>query len=144
LGATILFAASPLITRRLAHLDHDHPSRRWTLFIGVALTSVYGGYFGAGLGVMLLAVMAVALPLDIGELQGLRSVISTVINFFAAVIFIIRGHLVLDAVAMLFVGTLIGGWLGTGLIKRLSPAVVRALIVITGFATTVRLLVSAG
>lgn len=139
-GGTLLFACSPLITKRLAHLDHAHPSRTWALYGGVFLVSVYGGYFGAGLGILLLALMALALPLDIHELQGIRSVLSTVINAVAAVIFLLRGHLAWDAVPMLFVGTLVGGWLGTILIKRLSPTVVRTLVVATGVVTTIRLL----
>jgi uncharacterized membrane protein YfcA len=138
-GGTTTFACSPLITKRLRHLDHDHPSRMWSMYIGIFLVSVYGGYFGAGLGILLLAVMAVALPLDILELQGIRSVLSTVINAVAAIIFLIRGHLNWTAVPMLLIGTLIGGWLGTILIKRLSPSVVRWLIVTTGLITTIRL-----
>jgi uncharacterized membrane protein YfcA len=61
-AGTLLFALSPLISRRLAHLDHSHPGRRRFLFVGVFLVAVYGGYFGAGLGILLLAVMAVVLP----------------------------------------------------------------------------------
>jgi uncharacterized membrane protein YfcA len=107
--------------------------------VGIFLSSIYGGYFGAGLGIVLLAVMAVSLPFEIHELQGIRNVFSMIINSIAAVIFIVRGHLALDAVYMLLIGTLIGGWLGTRLIKRLSPKVVRALVVATGVATTIYL-----
>ncbi|MGD0055194.1 MAG: sulfite exporter TauE/SafE family protein [Acidimicrobiales bacterium] len=138
-AATLLFALAPLITKRLAHVDHTHGARRWALFAGIFLASVYGGYFGAGLGILLLAVMAVSLPLEIHELQGIRSLLSVIINLFAAIIFIIRGHLALDAVYMLAVGALIGGWLGTLLIKRLSATVVRTLVIATGFATTLYL-----
>jgi uncharacterized membrane protein YfcA len=88
---------------------------------------------------VLLAVLAVALPFEIHELQGIRNVFSMIINIIAAIIFIIRGHLALDAVYMLFIGTLIGGWLGTRLIKRLSAKVVRALVIATGVATTIYL-----
>ncbi len=138
-GGTALFAAAPFITRRLSHIDHSHPARRWFLYVGVFLIAVYGGYFGAGLGILLLAVMAVALPLELAELQGLRSVLSTIINLFAATIFVIRGHLVLWAVVALLIGTLVGGWVGTWLISRLSPRTVRALIVAIGVFTTVHL-----
>ena len=138
-AATILFALAPLITKRLAHIDHTRGPRRWALFAGVFLSSIYGGYFGAGLGILLLAVLAVTLPFEIHELQGIRSVFSTIINVIAAIIFIIRGHLAVDAVYMLLVGTLIGGWLGTILIKRMSATVVRTLVIITGTVTTVYL-----
>jgi hypothetical protein len=138
-AATLLFALAPQITKRLAHIDHTHGPRRWALFAGIFLASMYGGYFGAGLGIMLLAVMAVGLPFEIHVLQGIRNFLSTIINSFAAIIFIIRGHLALDAVYMLLVGTLIGGWLGTGLIKHLSATVVRTLVIATGTATTIYL-----
>ena len=138
-AGTLLFALSPLIGRRLAHIDHAHPARRWFLFAGVFLTAIYGGYFGAGLGILLLAVMAVALPLEIAELQGLRYVLSTIINLAADIVFVIRGHLVGYAVATLLVGTLVGGWMGGWLIQRLTPRAVRALIVTIGVITTVRL-----
>lgn len=142
-AGTLLFALAPLITRRLAHVDHAHPARRWGLFIGVFIVAVYGGYFGAGMGILLLAVMALSLPFEIQELQGLRSVLSLVINALAALIFVVRGHLILDAVYMFLIGTLVGGWLGAMLILRLSPAVVRVVVIAVGLVTTIRLAITA-
>jgi uncharacterized protein len=137
--ATVIFAISPLITRRLAHVSHDHPTRRASLHVGVFLVAVYGGYFGAGLGILLLAVMGLTLPDDLATFQGLRAALSLVINAAAAVVFITRGHLATAAVVALLIGTAIGGVLGTLLIKRLSPTTVRALIVAIGVVTTMRL-----
>jgi len=142
-AGTLLFAAAPMITRRLAHVAHDHPGRRGGLYLGVFVVSIYGGYFGAGMGILLLAVMAVSLPFELTELQGLRSALSFMINSVAAIIFVVRGHLVVDAVVMLLIGTLVGGWLGTIVITRLSPTVVRALIIATGLVTTIRLAMTA-
>jgi len=138
-AGTLLFALAPVITRRLAHIDHAHPARRWFLHAGVFFIAIYGGYFGAGLGILLLAVMAISLPLEMSELQGLRYVLSTIINVAAAVVFVIRGHLVGYAVGALMVGTLAGGWIGGWLVQRLSSRAVRALIVTIGVATTVHL-----
>jgi uncharacterized membrane protein YfcA len=142
--ATLLFALAPRITKRLTKRKHDavdgvEPVRRRALFIGIFLASAYGGYFGAGLGIVLLAVMALTLPYEIYVLQGLRSALSMMINAVAAVVFIIRGHLAMDAVYMLLIGTLIGGWLGTLLIRRVSPKAVRALVIAVGAATTIKL-----
>ncbi len=137
--ATLLFAVAPILTRKLAHIDHDHPTRRGALQFGIFLVALYGGYFGAGLGIMLLAVMGLTLPDNLDTLHGLRNALSSVINAIAATVFIIRGHLNMEAVPMLLIGTLIGGWLGTKLIRRLSPATVRAMIVIIGAATAIRL-----
>ena len=141
-AGTLLFAVAPVITKRLAHVEHTHPSRRWGLYVGIYVVSIYGGYFGAGMGILLLAVMAVSLPLDIADLQGLRSVLSLLINAVAALIFIVRGHLIVDAVYMFLIGTLVGGWLGTLLIRRLSPSVVRGAIIAIGLVTTVRLAIT--
>jgi uncharacterized membrane protein YfcA len=138
-GATLLFAAAPMVTARLPHLDVDHPARRRALQGAVFFAAIYGGYFGAGLGIILLAVLAVTLPYEIHELQGLRATLSTLIGATAAVVFAIRGHLALEAVAMLLIGALVGGWLGTRLITRLSPLVVRVLVIAFGVATTIRL-----
>jgi len=142
-SGTLLFALSPRITKRLAHVDHAHRARRWGLFVGVFVVAVYGGYFGAGMGILLLAVMALSLPFEIQELQGLRSVLSLIINVIAAAIFIFRGHLIVDAVYMFLIGTLIGGWLGAMLILRLSPNVVRVVIIAVGAVTTIRLAITA-
>jgi hypothetical protein len=111
--------------------------------VGIFLIAMYGGYFGAGMGILLLAVMAVSLPFEMAELQGLRSVLSLIINLLAALIFVVRGHLIFDAVYMFLVGTLVGGWLGAVLILRLSPNVVRVLIICVGVVTTVRLAITA-
>ena len=138
-AGTVLFALAPLITKRLAHVHAAHRGRRWALFVGIFLVSVYGGYFGAGIGILLLAVLAVTLPIDIQEIQGLRIVLSIVITSFAGLIFVIRGHLAWQAVVMFMIGTLLGGWLGTILVRRLSPTAVRILITVTGLVTTIRL-----
>lgn len=143
--ATLLFAMAPRITKMLTAIDltdNVNPVRRRSLFIGILLASAYGGYFGAGLGIVLLAVMALTLPYEIYVLQGLRSALSMLINAVAAVIFVARGHLALTAVWVLLVGTLIGGWLGTMLIKRVSPKLVRTMIIIVGAITTIKLALS--
>ncbi len=138
-AGTLLFALSPLVTRRLTHVDTEHPARRWALYVGIFLASVYGGYFGAGMGILLLAVLGLTLPLEIHEVQGLRNALSIVINAIAALIFVIHGHLAGTDVVALLIGTLIGGYLGALLIVRLSPTLVRVAVIIIGVITTVKL-----
>ncbi len=142
-AGTLLFAVSPYVSGRLEHLESDHRSRRWASTLGVFVVSIYGGYFGAGLGILLLAVMAISLPLDIKELQGLRNAISIIINATAALIFVVHGHLATRDVVALLIGTLIGGYLGALLVARLSPLVIRVVVISIGVVTTVKLAIGA-
>lgn len=144
--ATALFALAPRITTYLAtrkRAKGPGAVRRRALFAGIFVAAVYGGYFGAGLGIVLLAVMALTVPYDMNVLNGLRVALALVINTIAGIVFVLRGHLAVQAVLVLLVGALIGGWLGTLLIKRLSPTVVRALVILIGAVTTVKLAISA-
>jgi uncharacterized membrane protein YfcA len=93
-------------------------------------------------GIMLLAVMGIALPDDLGTLSGLRSAISILISVVAAVVFVVRGHLAWDAVVALWIGTLAGGTMGTALVLRIRPSWLRVAIVAVGTVTTVRLAVT--
>ncbi len=102
--AALLFALAPPITKRLAHVDHEHGARRGTLFIGIVQASVHGGSFGAGMALRQMATMAIALPWELHEFQGLGYVVSMIVNSFAAVVFIIHGHLALEAVYMPIAG----------------------------------------
>jgi len=137
--ATLTFAAQPIVMRAVAHVPHDHPTRRMLLQVGTFAIAVYGGYFGAGLGIMLLAVMGLALPDDLGTLSGLRSVLSILINAVAALVFVVRGHLAWDVVVCLWIGTAFGGIGGTALVKTLRPSLLRGVIIAIGTATTLRL-----
>lgn len=139
-GATLAFALQPVVLRVVAGVPHDHPTRRALLQVGTFAIAVYGGYFGAGLGIMLLAVMGLALTDDLATLSGLRNVLSLLINAVAALVFVIRGHLAWDVVAYLWIGTGLGGVIGTAAIRRLRPVWLRVVIVAIGAATTIRLL----
>ena len=141
-SATVLFALAPQVTKWLARRRHDHDSdvvHRRSLFVGVFVASIYGGYFGAGLGIVLLASLALTLPYDLNVLQGMRVALSLLINLVAGIVFVVRGHLAVMAVLVLMAGALLGGWLGTLLIRRLSTKIVRALVILIGAVTTVKL-----
>lgn len=144
--ATVLFALAPKI-KDFAHRNSNNGAHfqihKRSLYIGIFVASIYGGYFGAGLGIVLLSVLALTLPFDIHILQGIRSFLGFSINCIAGIIFIIRGNLAADAVYALLVGTLIGGILGTMLIQRLSAQLVRTLVIVIGIITTIKLGLSA-
>ncbi len=141
LFAAALFAVQPLLVRALGGVPHDHPTRRLLLVAGTFVTSIYGGYFGAGMGVMLLAVLGLALPDTITRTSGMRTVLSVLVNGVAAVIFVIHFALVWVAVAMLAAGSLVGGWIGARVAVRLPAGALRVVVVVIGVGTAVRLLV---
>lgn len=138
-SGTVLFALAPLITRRLAHVRNDHPARRRALFVGIFFVAAYGGYFGAGLGILLMAVFALTTTYELREIQLLRNVVSLMITVTAAVIYLIHGQLDTQAVLLLALGTLMGGWLGALVMQRLSPTWIRVVVIAIGTATTIRL-----
>jgi uncharacterized membrane protein YfcA len=137
-AATGAFAVAPIVVRQLSARG-AHRTRPVPLHVGIFLASVYGGYFGAGLGIILLAIMGLTLDADFTTMQALRNALSIIINLLAAIVFVCRGNLNVGAVIMLLVGTLLGGYAGTHLIKRLTPRVVRIIIVTIGIVTTIRL-----
>lgn len=139
LFAAALFAVQPLLVRILDRGRHEHPTRRWLLLGGTFLCSVYGGYFGAGLGVMLLAVLGLALPDTLARTSGMRTVLSILVNGLAAIAFIVHSPLVWSVVALLAIGSLVGGWLGARLALRLPAPALRAVVILVGAASAARL-----
>ena len=141
LGAAALFAAQPLLRRALDR-GSVHPRTRPALLVaGVFAASVYGGYFGAAMGVMFLAVLGLALPLSLAHTSGLRAVLSMVVNGIAAVVFLIHGGLAWEAAGYLALGALAGGFAGARLALALPVPALRVVVVAVGVGTAVKLLV---
>jgi len=140
LGATALFALQPLVARSLDHLGPDHPSRALLLQAGTLLIAVYGGYFGAAMGVMMLAVFGIALTEPLLRVNGLRAVCSVVLCALVAAIFLIHGQVAWLPAALIAAGTLVGGWAGATVARSLPSAVLRAIVVVVGTATALVLL----
>jgi uncharacterized protein len=142
LGASILFAAQPLLRRALGGSSHAPPRTRPILLAGGTFAaSIYGGYFGAGLGVMLLAILGLALPDSITRTSGLRTALSILVNGVAALVFVIHGGLAWRAVGLLAIGSLFGGWIGARVALSIPALALRIVVVAVGLATAVKLLV---
>jgi uncharacterized membrane protein YfcA len=142
LGASILFALQPLLRRALGGSAHAPPRTRPLLLAGGTFAaSVYGGYFGAGLGVMLLAILGLALPDSIVRTSGLRTALSILVNGVAAVVFLVHRGLAWDAVGLLAAGSLVGGWFGARVALSIPAMALRIVVVVVGLATVVKLLV---
>lgn len=143
LAATLLLAAQEFITRQLrtANIAHE-ASRGWLIgaitfqfFVGV-----YGGYFGAGMGILMLAALGLLGLVDIHQMNGLKNLLTFYINGVAAIYFIVSGAVLWTDVLLMATGAMIGGYSGAGLARRLGRRFVRYVVVLIGFAMTIALL----
>jgi uncharacterized membrane protein YfcA len=100
--------------------------------VPVALAAIYGGYFGAGLSVIVLAVLAVMTGESLTRLNALKQVIALATNVAAAVCFVFSGRVHWTAAAVMAVGALAGGALGGRLAGRVPAEALRAIVVVTG------------
>jgi uncharacterized membrane protein YfcA len=111
------------------------------LIAGVYLTGIYGGYFGAAQGVILIALLAILVDDDLQRLNGLKNVIAAVINTVAAILFIALATVAWVPAILLAIGSTVGGQLGAVVGRRLSPFALRVVIVVIGVTVAVRLLI---
>ncbi|GAA1591069.1 sulfite exporter TauE/SafE family protein [Kribbella hippodromi] len=132
----LIVGIQPLISRHLRarpnHPPHNRRSLSPATTVFTTLTGVYGGYFGAGAGVMMMAVLAVGLDLDLRIVNGLKTIALFAANLVASVIFIFIADLNLTAAGLLAAGSLIGGYAGAHIGRRLPATLLRALIVLAG------------
>jgi hypothetical protein len=147
LAACSLFAAQPALSRALSrraaeHTAGDEPVRSPVpLHACVFAAAVYGSYFGAGLGVILLAVLALLLEEQIQRVNGLRGVLAMLINSVAVVVFAFAADVAWSAAGVLAVTSLVGGYTGAHLAQRLPVPAFRAAVILLGLAAAARLLV---
>lgn len=140
LAASLLLAVQEPLRRRLVARSERKGGRpmseRWTA-IPIFFAAIYGGYFGAGLSVIILAVLALVLDDSLTRLNGLKQAVAFVTNLTAAVFFLFSGQVVWSAAAVMAVGALIGGALGGRLAGRIQPVTLRRLVVVVGIAVSI-------
>ncbi|MET7879516.1 sulfite exporter TauE/SafE family protein [Micromonospora profundi] len=136
LGATAVLAFQDPLRRLVGH-PRDLSPRRRTVAVQtmVAVGAVYGGYFGAALGVMLVAGLALVLDATLARVSAIKNLLSAVVGLTTLVVFALFGPLNWAAVAVVAPATLIGGYAGARLVRRLPPVVLKTLIVV--FGTTI-------
>ena len=130
---------SAWVLERRARSATVHTGGGPLLIVGVYLTGIYGGYFGAAQGVILIALLAILVDDDLQRLNGLKNLIATVINGVAALIFIAVAPVAWVPAILLAIGSTIGGQLGAFVGRRLSPFVLRGAIILIGTIVAVRL-----
>ncbi len=139
--ALALTVLQPRLTRWLARREIDLDGRSAAIPTALAIyaTGVYGGYFGAAQGILLLGILGVALSQDLHRTNALKNVLAGLTNGVAAVYFMFAAHVEWAPAAIIAVASILGAQLGARYGRRLPPAALRALIVVVGVSAIVRL-----
>lgn len=122
--------------------EHVSPSRMAALVAGTLAVGVYGGYFTAAQGILLIGVMGALLPEDMQRMNAAKNLLSLLVNVVAAVGYTVVAfdRISWPVAGMIAAGSLVGGWLGSHYGRRLSPGALRAVIVVVGLIGLYRLL----
>ena len=132
--ASALLAIDP-IAKRWVRARVSHPAAHGTLALtGVVafVGSVYGGFFGAGLGIILLALYSLVVPDTLLRINALKQATSFAANVAAALFFVFSGHVVWEAAIVMAVGALLGGMLAGRIVRFINPTALRAVVVVIG------------
>jgi uncharacterized membrane protein YfcA len=144
LVTTVLVGIQPWLSRRVrARHGDDLPDRVQMSRATAAwatLTGMYGGYFGAGSGVMMMAVLGFGLDIDLRVINALKTLAVMSANVVATVIFLFLADLDWLAIALLASGSVVGGYAGAHIGRRLPPTLLRTLVVVAGLTAFVLLL----
>jgi uncharacterized membrane protein YfcA len=136
--ATLLFALSGPITTRLRMRNVGKVRLSPSTLIAVALAQLviatYGGYFGGGIGILMLATLAMMGMEDIHVMNGLKTVLASCINGVAVVIFIFARAVVWPETILMIVGAIIGGYGGAYYARKVNPNLIRGFVIVVGFA----------
>jgi hypothetical protein len=139
--ALVLIIAQPRINQILGEHRHAHRERTGPLAMaGVFASGVYGGYFGAAQGILLLAILGLAVDEDLQRINALKVVLAGLVNLVAGIVFVFAAHVAWLPALLIAVGSVLGGILGANHGRRLPASALRALIVVVGVAAIVRLL----
>jgi len=148
--ALVLVILGPRIqayARRRAELagrsvEHISPARMAALVLGTFAIGIYGGYFTAAQGILLIGLMGALLPEDVQRMNAAKNLLSMLVNVVAAVSYTLVAfdRISWPVAGLIAVGSLFGGWLGARYGRRLSPTALRVAIVIVGLIGLYRLL----
>jgi uncharacterized membrane protein YfcA len=138
--ATLLFAYSPRIAawlRTRSPADAQHKLHRWSESVGALLpVSIYGGYFGAGLGVLVLGVLSVGTGGDYRSANVLKNVVVCLNSLMASILFAARGTVAWPQTLTMMLGVLVGAVVGARIARVLPNGWARGMVVVLGFALT--------
>jgi hypothetical protein len=136
--ACLLVVIQPWLVRRLADRPRGHHGGP-LVWLAIFATGMYGGYFGAAQGVLLIAVLAVGLDETLQRANAAKNVLGGLANLVAGVLFIVLADVNWAAAGLVAAGATVGGLLGARVGRRLAPAVLRAIVVLIGIIAVVTL-----
>jgi hypothetical protein len=140
--ALILVVFGPRITKWLRARGREPRAHvRWPLFATTVASGVYGGYFGAAQGVLVMGLFGLFLAESLQRQNALKNVVVGVVNLVSSIVFVATAHIDWAAAGLIAAGAITGGWLGAHIGRRLSPMILRGVIVVVGIAAIVKLLV---
>ncbi|MBI4913609.1 MAG: sulfite exporter TauE/SafE family protein [Acidobacteria bacterium] len=130
LFACLLLAFQDLVKKALGRVPgSDHPAALW---LAQAAISVYGGYFGAGMGILMLASMGILHRCSTQHANALKVLLSFLVNGISALCFLAFGAARVPIALLMALGATLGGWLGARLAQRLPPLGMRAVAIAVG------------
>jgi uncharacterized membrane protein YfcA len=137
--ALVLVVAQPWLSRKLSEIErHEHGGA--SALAATFGTAVYGGYFGAAQGVLLVGLLGILMDERLQRLNALKNVLTAGVNLVAGLIFVFVAEVAWPVVLLIAVGSTAGGLLGAKIGRRLPPAVLRGVIVVVGLVAVVKLL----
>jgi uncharacterized membrane protein YfcA len=141
--ALVLVVVQPRLNEALAHRQRGRDGEGGLVTpLGVFAAGVYGGYFGAAQGILLLGLLGVTLPQSLQRTNALKNILTALVNGVAGVYFAIAAHVEWAPAGIIAGAAIIGGQLGAHYGRRLHPAALRGVIVVVGVSAIVRLLVT--
>lgn len=148
LAATLLFTFGSSITGRLRARIPKTSDSSWLAIAGLALIQLviatYGGYFGGGIGILMLAALSLMGMENIHEMNALKTVLASCINGVAVLTFIVAGAVFWGQAAVMVVGAIAGGYGGAHFARQLDPRLVRRFVILVGFGMTIYFFVRSG
>ena len=146
LGATILFAVGGPLTARLRGTGKLR-GPRWLTVAGVALlqfiVALYGGFFGGGIGILMLATLSLMGMRNIHTMNALKVVLASCINSVAVITFIFAGIVEWPQALVMMAGAILGGWAGASFARKIDERYIRIYIIVVGIAMSIALFVKA-
>ena len=139
--ALVLVLIGPRVSAWVGRSSTAEPGRVTVpLMLLIFACGVYGGYFGAAQSVLIMGIFGLMLHDTIQRQNGLKNIIAGMVNAVAALLFVFFRHVDWQAAGLIAAGAIVGGVIGARVGKRLSPAVLRAVIVVIGVAALIKLL----